>query len=105
MRRQTNWDRYYKRQMDDPLTRRFVEEELGALRIGIQVAKLRQEKGLSQTQLAARVGMSAPNISRIETDPSSNLTLNTLVKLFRALDREVAIVTRPRRRKPRAKSA
>lgn len=105
MKRLTSWDRYYKGQMEDPLTRRLVEEELGALRIGVQVAKLRQEKGLSQTQLAARVGMSAPNISRIETDPSPNLTLNTLVKLFGALDCEVAIVTRPRRRRQRARNA
>ncbi len=101
MKKQTNWDRYYKSQMDDPLTKRVVDDELGALRIGIQVAKLRQQKGLSQTQLAAKIGMSAPNISRIETDPSSNLTLNTLVKLFGALDCDVAIVTRPRRRKAR----
>jgi hypothetical protein len=39
------------------------------------IAKLRQEKGFSQGQLAARVGMRAPNISRIETDPMQNLTL------------------------------
>jgi DNA-binding Xre family transcriptional regulator len=102
MKKQTNWDRYFRGQMADPTTNRLVEEELKSLRIGVQLARLRQDQGLSQTQLAARVGMSAPNISRIETDPSSNLTLETLVKLFGALDHDVAIIPRRRRRRTRA---
>ena len=92
MRKQSRWNRYYKTQMADPATRKLVEEELGALRVGVQIARLRQHKGLTQTQLAAKVGMSAPNISRIETSPSQNLTLNTLVRLFGALDHQVTIV-------------
>lgn len=98
MKRATNWTRYYKNEMKDPLTRRLVEEELRSLRIGSRIARLRQERGLSQTQLAAKVGMSAPNISRIESDPGSNITLQTLVKLFGALDHEVEISSRKRRR-------
>ncbi len=105
MRRQTNWDRYFRDQMSDPTARRFVEEEIKALRLGLQVARLRQQKGLTQTQLAAKVGMSAPNISRIEANPAQNLTLGTLVKLFGALDHEVAIVPRKRRPRPRRSQA
>lgn len=95
--RKTNWDRYYARQMKDPTTRRLVEDELRALRVGVQLARLRQEAGLTQTQLAAKVGMSAPNISRIESNPGQNMTLQTLVKLFGALDREISVVPRKRR--------
>jgi hypothetical protein len=40
--------------------------------------------------------MRAPNISRIETDPTQNLTLQTMVKLFHALDCEVAITPKKR---------
>jgi transcriptional regulator with XRE-family HTH domain len=101
MRKQTNWDRYFGDQMADPTTQRLVEEEIKALRVGVQIAKLRQQKGLTQTQLAAKVGMSAPNISRIEASPAQNLTLGTLVKLFGALDHEIAIS--PRRRRTRAR--
>lgn len=96
MRKPTNWERYYKEQMQDPTMQRLVEDELKALRIGVQLAKLRQEKGLTQTQLAAKVGMSAPNISRIESSPAQNLTLGTLVKLFGALDHEVKVTPRKR---------
>ena len=97
MRKATNWERYFQKQMGDPEMKALVEEELKALRVGLQLATLRQQKGLSQTQLAAKVGMSAPNISRIEGNPGHNLTLETMVKLFRALDYEVSFTYRPRR--------
>lgn len=102
MRKPTNWDRYFKVQMADPEVRRLVDEELKTLRVGVQLARLRQQRGLTQTQLAARVHMSAPNISRIERSPSQNLTLGTLVKLARALDHDVAI--RFQRRRVRAQA-
>lgn len=97
MKKMTNWDLYYQKQMGDPEMRSLVEEELKVLRVGIQIAKLRQQKGISQTELAARIGMSAPNISRIENSPGQNITLGTLVKLARALGREVEIAFPARR--------
>jgi transcriptional regulator with XRE-family HTH domain len=97
MKKTTNWDLYFQKQMGDPEMRRLIEEELKALRVGVQIVKLRQQKRMSQTELAAKAGMSAPNISRIETSPSQNMTLETLVKLARALGREVEI-TFPARR-------
>ncbi len=97
MKRRTNWDRYFREQMKDPELRSLVEEELKGLRIGVQLARIRQRRKLSQTQLAARAGMSAPNISRIEKSPSQNLTLGTLVRLARALDYEPEITFKPRR--------
>ena len=95
MKKVTNWDRYFQKQMGDPEMKALLEEELKALRVGVQLATLRQQKGLSQTQLAAKVGMSAPNISRIEASPGRNLTLQTMVKLFRALEYEVSFTCRP----------
>jgi DNA-binding Xre family transcriptional regulator len=103
MKKATNWQRYFRSQMADPTMRKLVDEELKTLRVGAQLARLRQEAGLSQTQLAAKVGMSAPNISRIESSSSQNLTLQTLVKLFGALDHEIAIVPKPRRAARRQK--
>jgi transcriptional regulator with XRE-family HTH domain len=97
MKKTTNWDLYFQKQMGDPEMRRLIEEELKALRVGVQIVKLRQQKRMSQTELAAKAGMSAPNISRIENSPSQNMTLETLVKLARALGREVEI-TFPARR-------
>ena len=97
MKRPTNWDRYFRTQMKDPEVRQVVEEELKALRVGAKLARLRQRRGLTQTTLAAKAGMSAPNVSRIEASPSQNLTLGTLVRLARAMDYEPEITFKPRR--------
>ena len=97
MKKPTNWDLYYQQQMGDPAMRALIEEELKALRIGAEIARLRRKVHMSQTQLAARTGMSAPNISRIETSPAQNMTLETLVKIARALGREVEIALPARR--------
>ena len=59
-RKQTNWERLLDDQMKHPAIRSLVEEELCALRVGAQIAALRQRKKLSQTKLAARAGMSGP---------------------------------------------
>ena len=52
--------------------------------------------------------MSAPNISRIETSPAQNMTLETLVRIARALGREVEIALPVRRsagKRPRSTKA
>lgn len=108
MRKTTNWDLYYQKQMGDPEMRALIEEELKALRIGTEFARLRRKAHMSQTQLAAKTGMSAPNISRIETSPAQNMTLETLVRIARALGREVEIalpLRRGARKRPRAAKA
>jgi DNA-binding Xre family transcriptional regulator len=87
----TNWDRYFQAQMRDSGLRRLVEEELKALRVGSEIVRLRVRSRLSQAELASRAGMSPPNLSRIERSPGQNLTLGTLVRLARAMDRDVAI--------------
>jgi len=97
MKKPTNWDLYFRKQLDEPEMRGLIDQEIESLRVGTQIAKMRQKKRLSQAQLAARAGMSAPNISRIENSPAQNLTLGTLVKIARALGRGVE-VTFPARR-------
>ena len=91
MKRATNWDLYFQKQLSDPDMRALIEEELESLRVGMQIARWRQKKGLSQAQLATRAGMSAPNISRLENSPAQNITLETLVKIARALGRGVEV--------------
>lgn len=95
-RKATNWQRFFNDQMRNREFRAFVEAELRALRVGAKIATLRQRRKVSQTKLAALTGMSAPNISRIENDPSPNLTLETLTRIGLALGHDVQIIFRPR---------
>ena len=80
----TRWSDYYARQLQDPEMRELVEKELASLNLGIQIARLREQQGLSQTQLAARAGMSAPKISVLECSPK-DAKLSTLIRIARAL--------------------
>lgn len=85
MKRKTNWQQFYEDQIKDKEFRHLLEQELRSLRVGVQLAQLRQRKKLSQAELAERTGMKAPNISRIENDPGHNLTIETMAKIAVAL--------------------
>ena len=62
--------------------------ELNRMKIGAAIAARRKEKGLTQEQLAARLGVSAPAVSKWETDTSyPDITL--LCPLARALGTSV----------------
>lgn len=80
----TRWNRYYERQLEDPEMRELVERELVNLRLGVEIARIRKELHLSQTQLAARAGMSASKISAIESSPK-NVEVVTLIRIAFAL--------------------
>lgn len=96
------WNRYYERQMEDPEMKELVAKELENLRIGVLIARKREERHLSQTQLAARAGMSASKISAIENSPK-NVELITLIRIAHALGYQfkpefVPVKARSRRR-------
>src|SRR6266403_4039222 len=83
-------DRYIERQMKVPEMRDLIEKEIASLQVGIMIARLREALKINQTQLAARAGMNASKISKIESSPK-NVTLNTLTRLARALNTRVKI--------------
>lgn len=56
-----------------------------ALRAGIAIRDAREEAGLTQTELAARIGIAQSALSRIEAG-RANLTLGTLQRVTDALD-------------------
>lgn len=58
--------------------------------IGKEIRRVRKEEGLSQEQLAEKVGISQQLISRIEKG-KENMSLLTLKKIARALARKVEI--------------
>lgn len=86
----TRWNRFYQRQLEDKKLKALIEEELAKLRLGVQIARLREEEGLTQARLAARAGMASPKISAIENEPQ-NLTLGTLIRIARAANRKLKI--------------
>jgi transcriptional regulator with XRE-family HTH domain len=58
--------------------------------LGSLLARVRRERGLSQSELARRLGMSAPHLSRIEH--GADLRVSTLLDLARELKLEPVLV-------------
>ena len=81
---------------NDPKLASRVDSELARLRLEQDLVILREQRGLSQRQLAQMVGVSQPVIARIEAGRARNLELRTLIKIAAALDSEVHITIRRR---------
>ena len=74
--------------------RRFQQKiEAGVQRLKVisQIVELREKLGLTQAELAQKIGVSQPFIARLENDDASNLSLETLVKIVEALNGEIEI--------------
>ena len=71
----------------------FEEEDLPA-RLALQIAKLREAKGLTQRALARRLHISQQALSQLEDPSSAHYTLRTLQRLAAALDRRLVVELR-----------
>jgi ribosome-binding protein aMBF1 (putative translation factor) len=69
MKRSRSWDAYLNQQLKNPKVRQAFEEESKALNIGIELARQRERKGLTQEDVAKKIGTSAPQVSRTERNP------------------------------------
>ena len=83
------YDRYVGQ---DPELAASFEEELAAADVASQIYKLRTKAGLSQRQLAARVGTTASVICRLEGSEYEGHSLSMLRRIGIALGRDVRIV-------------
>ena len=71
--------------------------ELQSLKIGANIAALRKEKGFTQEQLAAMIGVSAPAVSKWETGVSQSsrdeqLTLTFFPSIVQQQDRRAGTI-------------
>jgi DNA-binding XRE family transcriptional regulator len=64
---------------------RAYHDELGRLRLAHRIAELRERCGLTQAQLADKVGTTQAGISRLENPNYRNYSLTTLEKVAAAL--------------------
>jgi predicted XRE-type DNA-binding protein len=74
-----------------------VEEELAAINVAQDLVALRESRGLSQAQLADRLGITQSAIAQLESAQPKNVELRTLVRVETALGGHVDVSIRPRR--------
>jgi len=81
--------RQYERWRDEllatPEARRIYEEESAKLDLWLQLVEARQEAGLTQGELAERLGVSQAQVARLERRGYESYTLNSLRRYVAAL--------------------
>ena len=73
-----------------------VEDELAAINVAQDLVALRESRGLSQVQLADRLGVTQSAIAQLESAQPKNVELRTLVRVATALGAHVDVSIRPR---------
>ncbi len=87
-------DRYIKRRKKtDPEFARGFDEGYRDFKIGVILRQAREEAGLTQEELADRVGTQKTAISRIENH-AEDIKLSTIQKVAKALGRSLEISLR-----------
>lgn len=82
---------YLKQRLKNKEFRKAYEEEGIYSSIAIQIAMLRQKKGLSQKALAKKLKTSQQTIARLENRGNSSYSIKTLSKIARALHKKLQI--------------
>ena len=83
----------------DPEMRRRYEEELANREVASRIYRLREEAGISQAELARRVGTTQSVISRLEDADYEGHSLAMLNRIAAAVERRVEIRFVPRKRR------
>lgn len=76
---------YWAEKMADPEFRAIYEEEAAKKELWLQLVEARLDTGLTQTEMAERLGVSQAQVARIEKSGYDAYTLTTLRKYVQAL--------------------
>lgn len=95
-----SYERWREELRQNPEYQAIYDEEAAKSELWLQLASARQEAGLTQKQLAERLGVSQAQVARIEKEGYDAYTLNTLRRYIAALGEEYELEVRIRRREP-----
>jgi ribosome-binding protein aMBF1 (putative translation factor) len=91
---------WLKKELRDPRFRRGYDQEKRALFLSYRILTLREKLGLSQKEMARRMGTSQQAVARLESGEYEGFTLKTLEKVAEALGAELVVDLRRPARKP-----
>lgn len=81
---------------NDPSLREELARADRAIEISMQIYTLRKDRGLTQGQLAKLIGISQPNVARLENSDYGNYSLQTLEKIAKALSVKLKVILQER---------
>ncbi len=88
---QRRYEAWRERLLSNPETRKLYEEEAAKGDLWLQLADARHASGLTQAQVAERMGVSQAQVARIEKRGYDRYTLNTLRRYVKALGDDFAL--------------
>jgi len=91
----TNFDRYLERKLQDPEFRARFEAADQAWDIALQLAALRQARGLTQRQVAELLGTKQQAIARLEDPTYAGHSLSMVRKYVEALGASLDVTIVP----------
>lgn len=89
--KETNFDKYLKEQLKNPDFAARFKEAGEAWDVALQIARMRQEAGISQKELARKLGTSQQQVSRLESPVYEGHSLSMLRRVAHALGAEVRV--------------
>lgn len=111
MTKRKNWSEVRDKRLSKPAAKAGYERARSAFELAEQVRQLREAKGLSQAELARRIGSTQPSVARLEAGGVAP-TIETLERIAAALGLHLAVSFSERSlndrkvsRRPRTKSA
>jgi transcriptional regulator with XRE-family HTH domain len=97
MKPRTNFDIYLERQLKDPDFAERFKKAGEAWDVALKLASLRKTSGLSQKELAKRVGTSQQQISRLESPSYEGHSLSMLRRVAEVLGATLYVEIQPNR--------
>lgn len=88
--RATSFDDYLREDHKNPEAKRLFDEYGRQLEISYQILQLRKRRGLSQLDLAKKIGTNQSNVARIESG-QQNCTIKLLDRIANALEVELKV--------------
>ena len=91
----TNFDRFLEEQLRDPEFAERFKQAGEAWDVALQLASLREQAGLSQSELARRLKTTQQQVSRLESPSYEGHSLSMLRRVAAALHARVRVVLEP----------
>ena len=91
MRNTVKFKDYLKEELKNREFKKAFNEEEIYVSLAIQTARIRQEKGITQEELAKRLHTTQQTVSRLEDIHNKSYSLKTLIRLARALGKGLKV--------------
>lgn len=103
--KETNFDKHLKEMLRDPKFAEMFERAGEAWDVAIQIVAMRENAGLTQAQLARRVGTTQQQISRLEGAGYEGHSLSMLRRIAKVLDARVRVSFEPMHHSKKSKTS